>query len=99
MDRSPDQFAENNVFLKDILNAGPDGEYDSANEYREPEDPHAADVLAAKRARELERDPNYVPSVEVCAQHTQAILLLQYYNRFVNLPAHHVWRNHRFNLG
>ena len=67
------QFAENNVFLEDILNAGPDGEYDSANEYRKPEDPHAADVLAAKRARELERDPNYVPSVEVCAQHTRAV--------------------------
>ena len=69
MDRSPDQFAENNAFLEDILNAGPDGEYDSANEYRKPEDPHAADVLAGKRARELEGSKLRALRRGVCPAH------------------------------
>ena len=65
MDRSPERFAEDNAFLADILNDEPKFDYDSANDNLDPEDPHVADVLATKRAREESRDPNYKPSVEV----------------------------------
>ena len=66
--RSPSEpFAEDNTWLEDILNDEPDEvDFDlAACDNLEPEDPRAEDVLAAKRARELARDPNYVPSAEV----------------------------------
>ena len=51
----------------DVLNNEVD--FDLENDNLEPEDPHALDVLAAKCARELEKDPNYLPSTEVWAEH------------------------------
>ena len=65
MDRSPERFTEDNAFLANILNAKTEFDSDSGNDNHDPEDPHAADVLAAKRFREFERDPNYMPFVEV----------------------------------
>ncbi|KAJ1255945.1 hypothetical protein BS78_K131700, partial [Paspalum vaginatum] len=58
---SSEQFTEDNTWLEDILINEPN---DSANEHLELEDPHAEEVLAAKRARELAKDPNYEPSIE-----------------------------------
>ena len=70
MDRRPppELFAEDNAWLEEVFNNQPDDvDFNLGNDdpNLEPEDPRAVDVLAAKRARELARDPNYVPSAEV----------------------------------
>jgi len=57
MDRSPARLQEDDAWLETIL---------TENDLNlEPEDPHAADILAAKQAIEVAKDPNYVPSAEV----------------------------------
>ena len=67
MDSSPERYAEENAFLENILNREAGIDSDSGNYHNDPQDPHAAGILAAKRAQEFKRDPNYVPSVEVWA--------------------------------
>ena len=65
MDRSRSRLLEDNAFLKEILLDEDALDSDSADDNLELEDPHAVDVLAAKRDREVAKDPNYVPSLEV----------------------------------
>ena len=65
MDRSPSRLPEDNAFLEEILLDENALDSDSADDDLELEDPHAADVLAAKHDRELAKNPNYVLSLEV----------------------------------
>jgi len=65
MVRSPSRVPEDNAFLEEILLDENALNSYSADDNVELEDPHAADVLAAKRDREVTKDPNYVPSLEV----------------------------------
>ena len=65
MDRSPAKHMEDNTILTNILNQNVElDDFDFA-EFEEPEDEHAEDVEAQRRARELSKDPHYVPSNEV----------------------------------
>jgi len=69
-------FAKDNSFLHELFvdceeqplhNEETHDEEDNMDEFIEPEDPHATEVLANKRARvkRLADDPDYVPSAEV----------------------------------
>jgi hypothetical protein len=59
MDRSPAKNVEDNTILSNITDDI------NFNEFEEPIDPHADDVEAQRQARELSKDPHYVPSNEV----------------------------------
>ena len=65
MDRSPPKEVDDNTILSNILNKGDELDEFNISDYEEPEDEHADDVEAQRRARELAKDPNYTPSNEV----------------------------------
>jgi hypothetical protein len=65
MDRSPAKNVEDNTILSNILNQNVELDDFDFHEFEEPIDPHADDVEAQRQARELSKDPHYVPSNEV----------------------------------
>jgi hypothetical protein len=65
MDRSPPQHVEDNTLLCNILHENVELDEFVIRDFEEPEDPHAQDVEAQRRAKELRKDPHYVPSNEV----------------------------------
>ena len=54
---------EDNSLLTNILNENVDFDDFDLGDFEEPEDPHAEDVQAKRRARELAKDPIYDPSM------------------------------------